>query len=66
MSRTFDQHWARLVELNPQLGNKDTQLVISVPSFRKQLARAYDVGAESREQSEHLSDDFCNLFKGVF
>lgn len=42
----MEEYWSKLSERNPSLQNAET-IVISIPSFRREVAKAFLAGAKS-------------------
>lgn len=48
----FNQYWFRLCSKNHSLLKDDTKMTITVESFKKQMAKAYDAGTTDRAAVE--------------
>lgn len=73
----FNQYWTKLTKSNKSLSNPDTEMKISVASFKKQLEKAFKAGrakttAQAAKEFEDLgkkpnvTDSFDDMFKGIF
>lgn len=72
---SFDSHWQRLKETNPQLSTSDT-IKMGIPAFKKALQRAYAAGADDRKSAEAFAsigsgerngdEGIGGLFKDIF
>jgi hypothetical protein len=47
---SFADYWNRLKSRNAKLSDDDTNMTLSVASFRRQLEKAHEAGAEEGQQ----------------
>jgi hypothetical protein len=62
---TGREYWYRLVRANAGLRDESTKITMSVKSFREQVEKAFQEGADSAEESAP-SDDSMDFFRGIF
>ena len=62
MGQKFYEYWNRLLVQNPNLGRDDIKMTISVESFKKQLAKAFEEGRKHPLTSrKDAADDFAKF-----
>jgi hypothetical protein len=60
---TFDEHWARLVLINPGLGDPENKVTMPVPEMKRQLERAYQRGFQEGQEVIPSDDPVGALFE---
>ena len=64
MGQKFKEYWDRLCRATPRLNDPATKMTISVASFQKQLAKAFEEGRKHPVTSrKDAADDFANFGK---
>jgi hypothetical protein len=53
----FDEHWERMVLVNPGLADPDNKLSLSTTEFRRQMERMYQRGIQDGMQVAEKEDD---------
>lgn len=62
---TFDQYWKALQCKNAGLANDATKMTISVESFRRSLAQAYERGRDQEKSVSETEKTIDDLMKGL-
>ena len=67
MGQKFKEYWDRLCRATPRLNDPATKMTISVASFQKQLAKAFEEGRKhpvtSQKDVSDAADDFAKFGK---
>ncbi len=58
--KPFADYWARIRGRNKSLKDSELKMTLTVDEFRRQLARAFKAGQDSRQKDKL---DFAEIFK---